>query len=341
MKRIRQWILGTAATLAVAAAPAAAQTTLNFSNWIPPQAPFVRDAIMVWAKQVEDATQGRVKVRMLPKAVTSPPQHVDAVRDGLADATFIVHGYSPGRFVVTEGAQMPFFGDSAVSTSLAYNRVYRQMLEKADEHKGVKVLSVFTHGPGQLFLTSKRINRYEDLAGLKFRTNGGNVDEVSRALGLVAMNKPATEVYEMLNSGVADGTSFSFESILTFKVSNLIKQVLIVPGGFFNTSFALIMNENKFKSLSAADQKAIMDVSGDSFARLAGRSFDDSDAKGKALLQQQGAEFTMASPEFVAKMRQATQPVVDGWIKKVAQKGVDGKAVLEALRAEAKKAASE
>src|SRR5690606_3614512 len=102
-----------------------------------------------------------------------------------------------------------------------------------------------------------------------------------------------------------------------------------------------IMNDAKFKSLSAADQKAILDISGDRFARLAGRSFDDSDSKGKALLHEHKAAFTDASPEFVEKTRKAVQPVVDAWVKKAGEKGVDGKAVLQALRAEAKKVASE
>ena len=340
VKRMMQWALGLAAAIAIAA-PVAAQTTLNFSNWIPPYAPFVQDALLVWGKQVDDATAGRVKVRLLPKAVTSPPQHFDAVRDGLADVTFIVHGYTPGRFVMTKAAEMPFFGDSAVSTSVAYQRVYDRTLAKADEHKGVKVLSVFTHGPGAMFIARKTVSSIKDLNGLKFRTSGGVVHEVGNALGVSGMMKPATEVFEMFNSGVADAAFFACESILTFKLAGLVKQAVIVPGGIFNVSFSLIMNEGKFNALSPADRQAIMKVSGESFARLAGQSFDSSDRKALVLLNENKALVTTASPEFVGELRKATQPVIDGWITQAREKGIDGQAALEALRAEVKKVASE
>ena len=266
------------------AAPAAAQTTLNMSIWIPPQAPFVQDAMLGWAKQVEEASAGRVKVRMLPKAVTSPPQHFDAVKDGLADVTFIVHGYTPGRFVATKVAELPFLGDSAVSVSVAYQRLHERMLAKANEHQGVKLLAVFTHGPGQMFLAKKSVARLEDLAGLKFRTGGFS-----------------GKVWERI----------ARESILTFKLGTVVKSAVIVPDGLFNTSFALIMNEGRFNALAPADQQAMMKMSGENFARLAGKSFDDSDIKGLGVLRDNKAEVATASTAFVNQLRVATQPVVD------------------------------
>ena len=322
----------------VLAAPVTAQTTLNMSIWIPPQAPFVQDAMLGWAKQVDDATAGRVKVRMLPKAVTSPPQHFDAVKDGLADVTFIVHGYTPGRFVATKVAELPFLGDSATSVSVAYQRLHERTLAKANEHQGVKVLAVFTHGPGQMYLAKKSAARLEDLAGLKFRTGGGVVNDIAAAMQITGLLKPAPDVYEMLSSGVADGVFFARESILTFKLGAVVKHAVMVPDGLFNTSFGLIMNEAKFNSVSPADQQAIMKVSGENFARLAGKSFDDSDLKGLGVLRDNKVEVVTASPAFVNQMRTATLPVIEAWVKEAGAKGIDGRAALEALRAEVKKA---
>jgi len=336
MNAITRWTVGAVIGITLSGA-AAAQTTLNFSNWISPQAPFIKDAVMVWAKQVEDSTSGRVKIRLLPKAVTSPPQHFDAVRDGLADVTFFVHGYTPGRFVVTNIAELPFLGDNAVSVAVAYNRVFEQMLNKADEHQGVRVLSVFTHGPGALFLGKKSIQRIEDLAGLKIRTSGGVVNDVGRALGVSGMLKPATEVYEMFKSGVADGAFFSKQSILTFKMETLVKQAVLVPGGLFNTSFSLLINPARFNALSAEDQKIIISLSGDAFARLAGRSFQDSDEKAIELMRSNKAEIITTSPAMTEQIRKLTEPVVENWIKQASAKGFDGRAAIEAMRAEVAK----
>ena len=73
--------------LGLAAAPLAAnaQVELSMSAWVPPSHMLVRDGMVPWMQEVEKVTEGRVKVKLLPKPVTNPINHFDAVRDGLAD----------------------------------------------------------------------------------------------------------------------------------------------------------------------------------------------------------------------------------------------------------------
>ena len=151
-----------AATLlagALISAPAQSETTLTMSSWLPPSHIITKDMMMGWAKQVESATQGRVKVRLLPKAVASPPGTFDAVRDGLADVSLSVHGYTPGRFPMTKMAEFPFLGDSAEAISVAYYRTYMKHMAKLDEHKGLVLLGLMTHGPGQIYMTKQKVTR--------------------------------------------------------------------------------------------------------------------------------------------------------------------------------------
>ena len=189
---------------------------------------------------MEAATQGRVKCNLLPKAVVAPPQTFDAVRDGLADLSFIVHGYTPGRFVLTDVAEFPFLGDTSEAISVAYQRIHDRMLAKFDEHKGVHVLGVFTHGPGQIFNTKRAVTSLKDLEGMKIRVGGGLVNDVAKALGTVPMLKPAPESYELLSQGVADGVFFPKEAAFSFKLIPLIKHATFVPGGLYNVTFALV-----------------------------------------------------------------------------------------------------
>ena len=197
--------VGAVADLAPAAS---AQVTLNVNTWVPPRHLLVADVVMPFCKDVKAATQGRVKCNLLTKAVVAAPQTFDAVEDGLADISFIVHGYTPGRFTLTDCAELPFMGDTSEALSVAYQRVYDKMLAKHDEHKGVHVLAVFTHGPGQIYNTKRAITSLKDLDGLKIRVGGGIVNEVAKVLGTVPMLKPAPESYELLSQGVADGVFF-------------------------------------------------------------------------------------------------------------------------------------
>src|SRR4029078_3253783 len=48
-----------------------------------------------WTKEVEKATNGRVKFQELPKAPAAAPGTFDAVRDGLVDLSYVTARYTP------------------------------------------------------------------------------------------------------------------------------------------------------------------------------------------------------------------------------------------------------
>jgi len=329
-----------AATLlagALISAPAQSETTLTMSSWLPPSHIITKDMMMGWAKQVESATQGRVKVRLLPKAVTSPPGTFDAVRDGLADVSLSVHGYTPGRFPMTKMAEFPFIGDSAEAISVAYWRTYMKHMAKLDEHKGLVLLGLMTHGPGQIYMTKQKVTSLSDLANQKIRVGGGVVVDVTKAIGAVPLLKPASETYEVLKSGIADGIFFPKDSVPAFKLVPLINHMTVVPGGLYNVSFGLWMNEAKFKGLSKADQDAIMKVSGENYARMAGKVWDREDAAGLKLMQEGSIIVRTASPELVAEIKAKTDPLEKAWYDQAKAKGIDGPAVMAEFRAEIQK----
>jgi TRAP-type transport system periplasmic protein len=330
--RLVMAVLGGALLLPMSGA--SAQTTLNVNAWLPPAHLLVADITMPFCKDMEGATQGRVKCNLLPKAVVAPPQTLDAVKDGLADISFIVHGYTPGRFVLTDVAEFPFLGNTSEVTSVAYQRVHDKFLAKLDEHKGVHVLGVFTHGPGQIFNTKRPVNALKDLEGMKIRVGGGLVNEVAKVLGTVPMLKPAPEAYELLSQGVADGVFFPKESVFSFKLIELIKHTTFVPGGLYNVTFALVMNEAKWKAISPADQAAISKLSGEPLALRAGKAWDAVDTKGEQAMKDKQIPIVNASAQFVAEIKDKTAPLEKAWFDKAKAKGVDGAAALAALRSE-------
>src|SRR5437899_6256008 len=163
----------------VASSPAFAQVVLNAISWVPPGHPLTANMLVPFCDDIARVTSGRVKCNVLPKPPVAAPQTFDGVANGLMDLSFTTHGYTPGRFALTEAPEFPFMGDTAEVTAVAYQRIHERMLAKADEHKGVVVLSVFTHGPGQMFNTRRAINSLKDLEGLKIRVGGGVVTDVA------------------------------------------------------------------------------------------------------------------------------------------------------------------
>lgn len=326
-----------AAAACALAVPARAETTLTVSNWVPAAHP-VATAIAKWTQDVEQATNRRIRFNTLPKAVASPPAHYNAVRDGLADVSFTVLGYTPGRFGLSEVAELPLMGTSAEANSVALQRVASRYPEFMAEYRDVKVLALFTHGPGVIFNTKKPIQSLEDLKGLKFRVGGGVVNEVGKLLEANTTLKPATESYELLSTGVMDGVFLPFESISTYKIDKLVRHATTFPGGLYNSAFLVMMNKKAYEALPAADRAALDKLAGEPFARALGRSFDNKDREGMALAQASGIQVVQASPGLVKTVQSKVGILEKSWISGAKLKGLPtADQVLKEFRAEARK----
>jgi TRAP-type C4-dicarboxylate transport system substrate-binding protein len=325
--------------LLAAARPAAAQTTLTMSSWVSPQHHLTANVLQVWANDVEKATSGRVKFAMLPKHPSAPPGTFDAVRDGLVDLSFVTASYTPARHILPLLPELPGGGDTALVNSVAYSRIHWKYFQKVGEYRGVKLLGVFTHGPGQMF-TKKPVAGIGDVQGLKIRTGGGVAEQVAKALGASAFVKPAPESYELLSSGVADGVFFPLESIISFKLDTVLEQATLFPGGMYSSAFGFFMNEEKWNKLPKQDQEAIEKLSGEYIARLAGSSWDEADRKGMDALKKSGVKIVHANPAFVAEVKKRSAPIVEEWVKQANAKGVDAAKILAEFQDELKKVAA-
>lgn len=332
MKRLSLTLVVAAAALA--APLASAQTVLTVSTWLPPTHGMSM-AQKEWCDLLEKNTSGKMKCNILPRGVTNAPGTFDAIKNGLADVSFTVHGYTPGRFLYTQMAEFPFLGNTSEPISVAFNRVASRHPEFMAEELGVKVITFFTHGPGIVFNTKRPITKVEDLAGLKFRVGGGMVNEISKNLNMNVTLKPAPDSYELLSGGVMDGTLFPAESTESFKIDKIIKYATTFPGGLYNTSFVFMMNQGRYDKLSADEKKAVDAISGEPAARLFGRAWDRVDLRATALMQANGVQITKADAKFVADVKAKTAPLEQKWVNDAKAKGMkDPAKVLAEFRAE-------
>lgn len=317
-----------------------AQTTLTMSSWVSPQHLLTKDVLAVWGQQVEKATNGRVKLQMLAKHPSAAPGTFDAVKDGLVDVSYVTASYTPARHVLPLLPELPGGGATAEINSVAFSRIHWKYFQPVGEYKGVKLLGVFTHGPGQMFNTKRPINKVEDLSGMKIRSGGGISEQMASALGASAFVKPAPESFELLKSGVADGTFFPLESIISFKLDTVVKYATLFPGGFYGSAFGFFMNEDKWNKLSKQDQDAIMSVSGEALARFAGKAWDTTDRAALEVMKKANIQIQEASPELVKGVQDRSKAIIDKWKKDATAKGVDGEKVFVEFHEELKRVAA-
>ncbi|MEZ5654111.1 MAG: TRAP transporter substrate-binding protein [Burkholderiaceae bacterium] len=331
--------IGTALVAGVAAGfavTAQAKTELVISSWASPA--HGMNALMwpQFIEMIEKATEGRVTAT-IKYNIGSPPAQLDMVQDGAADFSWIFNGYTPGRFVTTKLVELPGYTGSAEAASVAYWRTYNKYLAKADEHRGVKVVSLMTHGPGVLHSVDY-VNSIAQIKGMKLRLGGGVSADVGAALGATGIQVPAPKVYETLASHAADGVMIPYEGKKSFKLNEVAPHTFEMPGGFYRGAFAIIMNQDRFKSLSKKDQAALGSPAfGEAVAKMAGAVWDQIDAAGrKTGAETKGNTSTMASAADVAAYAELTAPIIKQVVAEVTKAGVDGQAAFDMIKAEMK-----
>ncbi len=284
MNKLTKLMAGSALAFCVGVTAVAAETKITVSTWLPPTHPINTGMLQGLIDMMSEATGGEV-VGELKHGLAPPPAQMDLVMDGAADMTIIFHGYQPGRFVGTKLIEVPGYVGNAEASSTAYWRVHEAFLADLNEHKGVKLVALTTHGPGQIH-SNKEINTLADLNGLKTRLGGGVSADVGAELGLIGIQVPAPKVYETLASGAADAVAMNIGERVGFKLTEVAKNVYEMPNGFYRGSFAVLMSQETFDALPEAAQKALDEnVFGEPASRMMGAVWDAHDANARALTE--------------------------------------------------------
>ncbi|MDF3074172.1 MAG: C4-dicarboxylate transporter [Alphaproteobacteria bacterium] len=324
----------TAAVLASGAALAQDKPVeLKFAHWLPAQHPLQPLGFEVWAKSVEAASKGSIKVTLYPaQQLGKAPDHYDMARDGIADVAWINPGYQPGRFPVIAAGELPFLISNAKAGSAALDKWYRKYSEK--EMKDVKVCLTHLHDPGALH-SKKAITSPEQIKGMKIRPAHATMAKFVTLLGGTNVQVSAPEAREALEKGVADALTFPWNSILIFGIDKAVTHHLDIP--FYVTTFAWVMNKDTYGKMSAAQKKVIDEHCTTEWAEKVASGWADNEASGKEKLSTMaGHTLVKVTAADVAAWRKAAEPLRTSWADEVKKAGLDPAAVMKELDDELK-----
>lgn len=311
---------------------ASAETVLRVGTWLPPTDKQNEVVWPTWAKWVEEATEGRVKVK-LEYGLGHPKTMFQLVEDGIVDASFSFHGYVPGRFKLPQIVEEPGLGVGAEAASVALWRVYDQQLRQADEFEGLQVLAMFSHGPGTI-QSNFPVNSLADLEGKKIRVGGGVQSELAERMKLTPVGAPATKAYEMLQQGVIDGIFMPMAQQKSLRLNEVTKYITIFPAGMYMGSFSMFINPEFMEDLDERDRQAILSVSGEKLSAMAGRAWEAGDKEGFAAAREAGVEINELSAD--SPLAQEFEQMISGmdaiWVKSVADRDVNAEAAMKELR---------
>ena len=321
------------AALFAFSASAQAETVLTFNWWIPPTHLMRVNIMDPWAEAVAEATGGEVRIEFTTTSLAPPPRQPELVADGAVDLVLGVHGYTPDRFVNAGVMELPFMTTTGEHASIAYWRAYERFFAETGEHDGVRVLAHYVHSAGSVMARETVLDNLDAFNGLLIRAGGGTQDRVAAALGGSVVSSPAPTTYELLANGVVDATLMTPDGYTSFNLSDHIHTQLLVPGGLFNSSFFVLMNEDSYASIPEEHRAAFDALTGEYLSALGGRGFDEVSEEGLAAMIADGRTVITASDEMVAEMQERTRFLEEEWINRVNERhGIDGQEVIDFLR---------
>lgn len=312
----------------------AEDVTLTYSNWLPTTFFLWTDVFEPLFTEIEEATDGRVKIDVLPKVVGTPATQFEIVSDGLADMSFTIASYTPGRFVGSEIGSLPLLGNNAESMGPAFFRHFKKYIEPAGEFDGVKVLSMYIITPFHPHTANRPIRTIEDFEGMKLRAPTPGLVAAVQLLGGVPITKSAAEAFEMLATGSIDGQITISNTVPGFKQLKLMKYVTIIPGGLSNGVNFMFVNPDKWEQISKADRATIEQLTGEKLAADVGRAYLNADAEALKIMKDAGYEIIQGDEKLRQDLARLLKPVEQEWIEAAKAKGyADPEAQLAELRA--------
>jgi TRAP-type C4-dicarboxylate transport system substrate-binding protein len=282
--------------------------------------------LIKWSNILEKESGGRITVKRFPGSQMGPvQQHYDFVRTGQADVAWFLHGATPGRFPLTEIVQVPYLvGSAEIGTKVLNDAELRAKYLDA-EHKGVKVLLLMTHQPGNVHTTNKPIRTVEDMKGLRLRFASPTIRDYIAALGGTPVGVLPTEQVEQLQKGTIDGVFIDYGGAgIAFKMGGLLKHSTEMYS--YVSSFGVAMNPDYYAKLPP-DLQALVTKSMTGVEKEVGQAWDGLDVPGKKAIMDGGGEAIKLSAAEDVKFRKIGADVASAKIKDLDSKGAPAKAI--------------
>ncbi len=330
----------TAATLAAAmSSPAVAQTRVLFSSFTPPTHSMNQRVFPAWIRDVEAATQGRVKIEVSPGSLAPPPGQLDLVQTGGADLAWQYSGLVANRLAMNQMTQIPSPTASSEAMTRALWRTHEKFFGPAGEYKGLKLIALFTFAANYFFTVRDPLNSMEQIRQMKILTVPGGDAKAWGNLTTGVITSPMIRFFELVSKGTVDAyTSTPIASIVAFNLWKNTKYIIDLKDAKNAAAFAVVMNEAKWNLIPKADQAAMEKVSGEAFAKYL-KGVDEIAEEAIKKLAAEGVQRITAPDAVVSGVKQAFAFSEIDWLAEAAKRGVDGRAALDFYRAQVREAA--
>ena len=224
-----------------------------------PETLIYTQSFLSFVDKVNEAGEGviQIDVRGGPEAI-GMFQQPDAVRNGVVDMV-----YTPGSFYAGTVPEKDALVTANIAAPVARENGGLDLIDEIHQEKmGVKYLGWFDSGVCYNLWTrnepSLDADGNLDVSGLKLRGNAVYNAFFSDYLGAQVIDLPTTDVYSGLERGVVDATGWTQIGLIDLKWNEFLNYR--IEPCFFSTDLGVIVNLDKWESLSDESRQILTEV---------------------------------------------------------------------------------
>ena len=291
------------------ALPAAAQPiVVKFSHVVAEHTPKGQGALK-FKELAEKKLPGKVQVQVFPSSqLFGDAKEMEALL--LGDVQLIAPSLSKfDRY--TKKIQLfdlPFLFDDVEAVDRFQASPKGQELLTSMKNRGLVGLAYWHNGMKQLSTNRDKLERPEDVKGLKFRIQASDVLEAQfRALGANPQKMAFAEVYQALQTGVVDGQENTWSNIYSQKFHEVQKTIAETNHGVID--YMVVTNAKWWDGLPADVRKGLSEAMAEATA-YANKMAEDLNQQDRKRIADAGkARIQKLTKDDVAAWRKAMEPV--------------------------------
>ncbi|NCW74156.1 MAG: C4-dicarboxylate ABC transporter substrate-binding protein [Gammaproteobacteria bacterium] len=297
------------------------------------------DGLVVFKNYVESASNGAIEVELFigTQLCSNGAECLQGVADGSIDVYISTSGGAAGIFPYVQVLDLPYLmADDRVAEHVLAGDFTRKVRDMALEDSGnaIRLMTIGNTGGWRNFAnTKRRVQKPNDLAGLKIRTVVADLpQELVRALGASPTPIPWPELFTSFQTGVVEGSKNGITDIMGMKFPDAGLKYVTLDGHAYMGALWW-MNNAKYMGMPADMKRVVVD----GFYALQQATF--ASPKRKSIKAYSdfvagGGDLYVPTPAEKAQFKDAASPVYD-WFKSNVKRGDEVFSALTTAVAEA------
>ncbi|MBM1143034.1 C4-dicarboxylate TRAP transporter substrate-binding protein [Alcanivorax sp. ZXX171] len=270
-------------------------------------------SVKAWAEKLEEYSDGDLSAKVYAMSLLSASELSGGVRDGLADAGYLLTAYFPSQYphinLLNESAMQVNLYDEdrlndlgtyafqgAITEFIFFN--CPECLQELEKQNQVYTGNVASSGYGMI--CNKPVVEPDDMEGLRMRVAGSHWSRWVSEFGGSSVSMTISEIREGLSQGVLDCTISSLPEITNLNLTEVVTDVTVdLPGGIYAGSSGASVNQGVWRSLSEEQRRAMLRAGAYLTATTPWR-YETSQEEALEAVRERGGEIHHASDAFRA-----------------------------------------